>query len=125
MERLWKAFHNFSRTKPLADSLVKTPSPAPPTMLRVSLAILRCPDHHDSPASMAWPQCHAILGLSTHKESPHEDHPPDDPLTAAHARRYADPQLLAPHHRRVSAQCRPVCQALPHLSRALRPGPHP
>src|SRR5215510_10889404 len=38
-------------------------------MSRVSLAILRSPDHNGSPVLMAWPQRHATLVLSQHTRS--------------------------------------------------------
>src|SRR6266567_5334879 len=61
----------------------------------------------------------------TRKESSHEDHPPDAPLTATHARRHANSQLLTPHHRRVSALRRPICQTFPHLPRSSRRRAYP
>src|SRR6266487_3772647 len=36
-----------------------------------------------------------------------------------------DPQLLAPHHRWLSALRRPVCQAFPHLARSPGTRAHP
>src|SRR5438105_9564475 len=68
------------------------------------LVIPPCPAHNDScvegVAAAPRPACH----LTAHEESPHEDHPPDVPLTSTYARRHADPQLFPPHHRWVSAQ---------------------
>src|SRR5438105_4580913 len=99
-------YHRRHRTKQLADSLYKTP-PVPLLMSRVLLVISPCPAHNDScvcgVAAAPRPAC----PLQQRKESPHEDHPPDDPVTAAHARRHADSQLLAPYHRWLSALRRP------------------
>src|SRR6266705_2001118 len=44
---------------------------------------------------------------------------------AAYARRHANSQLLAPHHRRVSALRRPIRQAFPHLARSSRRRAYP
>src|SRR6059058_4246280 len=68
---------------------------------------------------------HRTDHLTARKESPHEDRPPHDPFTPTHARRHADTQLLAPHHRRLSALCRPVRQTLPHAARSPRPRGYP
>src|SRR5215468_5836321 len=94
-------------------------------MSRVCLVIPPCPAHNDScVCGVALTRRHACH-LESRKESPHEDRPPSDPFTPTYARRSADPQLLAPHHRRVSAQCRPVCQTLPYVPRSFRPRAHP
>src|SRR5712691_4146907 len=83
----------------------------------VWLVIPPCLAHNDScvegVAAAPRPACH----LTAHEESPHEDHPPDVPLTSTYARRHADTQLFPPHHRWVSALCGPVRQALWHLTR--------
>src|SRR4029434_8200167 len=63
--------------------------------------------------------------LAAHEESRHEDHPPHVSLTSTHARRHADPQLLAPHDRWLSALRRPICQALWHLAGSPGTRAHP
>src|SRR5438132_7516032 len=79
-----------------------------------------------TPAAAAWPvTLRRVDYLPTRKESPHEDRPPHDPVASAHAPRPADSQLLAAHHRWVSALCRPVRQALPHLTRSSRRRAYP
>src|SRR3989449_825752 len=91
----------------------------------VWLVIPPCLAHNDScvegVAAAPRPACH----LTAQEESPHEDHPPDVPLTSTYARRHADPQLFPPHHRWVSALCGPVRHALWHRTRSPRSGTHP
>src|SRR5262249_26242179 len=118
--------HRRRTTKPLADSLVKNPSLRTSSPLTVSLSSSHAAQITMTPLEpwrTATPR--QTDHLAAHEESRHEDHPPHVSLTSTHARRPADPQLLAPHDRWVSALRRPVCQVLWHLAGSPGTRAHP
>ena len=89
----------------------KTP-PEPPAMSRVSLAIPRCPDHHDSPVSMASQYRHAPLVLSQHTRS--RLMKIIRPMTPLRQRMLEDMQIRNSSPHTVDASLRRVAQCAKH-----------